>query len=652
VTFQTPWAAIIGAAVAIPLLLVLYFLKLRRLPRRIPSTLLWMKAVEDLQVNAPFQRLRLTLLFLLQLLMLILLILALGQPVIEAESGPTRRTILLIDRSASMNTRVGEVDGSPLTRLDRAKAAATEIVQRLGRSEQAAEMMVVAFGRTAQVVSGFETDRDLLTDAIDAIEPTDEPGRLESALQLADAFARAEGEEEAPPVVTLLSDGGVGEPDSRGGFTVAASEFRFVGIGEEDAGPLDNLGVVAIGARRDLEDPTIVDLFVRVANAGDEARRTTLTLRLDEAVEATRGLDIPPAGEDGPGEAIASFEVPLERQAVLTVRQGRDDALPADDLASVVIPAPRSPRVAIISPRQEADPFLLSLFEATEPATLRSLSGEVYANLVETRETRPPFDLVVFDRVTPARLPDVPTLTFGGAPPGVETIEPDGPRGRRFLSWDRRHPLMRHVELDESVYAGFGAFRIPEERQDDFEVLASGPAGPVIVTMSRPDVPHVFVGFELMQSNWPTQVALPVFLQNVLDAAAVGRGASGVWYRPGEPITIEVSPDRAELVISGPVDAVIDVEGRRRLTLPALPRVGVYGVAGALPPHERIALNLADAGETDIRPRENVRVNAEEIGAVGVSQAAPRDLWPWLVAAALVLLVIEWLVYAKRAAIR
>src|SRR5437764_1584763 len=141
-SFLSPLAAILAAAVAIPALLVLYFLKLRRREVDIASTFLWKKAIQDLQVNAPFQKLRRNLLLLLQLLLLALLCLALSRPVTNfTKGGPEKLTVILIDRSASMSA-VEDFNGSKHTRLEEAKRQAKALVDAMTRKHTA---MVIAF---------------------------------------------------------------------------------------------------------------------------------------------------------------------------------------------------------------------------------------------------------------------------------------------------------------------------------------------------------------------------------------------------------------------------------------------------------------------------------------------------------------------------
>ena len=101
--FLSPLTALIAPACAVPLLLLLYFLKLRRRAQPIACTLLWARSIEDLRANAPFQRLRRSLLLLLQLLALLLLIAAVMQPQFRSGRAEGGKTVLLIDNSASMS---------------------------------------------------------------------------------------------------------------------------------------------------------------------------------------------------------------------------------------------------------------------------------------------------------------------------------------------------------------------------------------------------------------------------------------------------------------------------------------------------------------------------------------------------------------------
>src|SRR3954470_16154346 len=181
-TFLNPWLAAAAAAVAVPLLLVLYFLKLRRREMPVSSTLLWKKAIQDLQVNAPFQKLRKNLLLLLQLLLLLLLVLALSRPVANYSPGAGQSTVIIIDRSASMSAR--DIDGGKKTRLEEAKRRAIDLVDSMGKNATA---MVIAMDDAAEIVQTMTTDQRALRNAIESIKPTDRKSRLKMAYQFADA---------------------------------------------------------------------------------------------------------------------------------------------------------------------------------------------------------------------------------------------------------------------------------------------------------------------------------------------------------------------------------------------------------------------------------------------------------------------------------
>src|SRR5947207_15150347 len=114
------WSALAGVPVGI---IALYFLKLRRRPVRVPSTLLWRRSLEDLHVNSLFQRLRRNLLLFLQLLAVGLAMLALTGPRVRGTAGQGQRYVIAVDNSASMMA----TDVSP-TRLARAKDEAKKIV--------------------------------------------------------------------------------------------------------------------------------------------------------------------------------------------------------------------------------------------------------------------------------------------------------------------------------------------------------------------------------------------------------------------------------------------------------------------------------------------------------------------------------------------
>ena len=88
-----------------------------------------------------------------------------------------------------------------------------------------------------------------------------------------------------------------------------------------------------------------------------------------------------------------------------------------------------------------------------------------------------------------------------------------------------------------------------------------------------------------------------------------------------------------------------------RASLPAFPRVGFYEAdtsAGIDAPMDRLAVNLLDELESDVRPAERIEVGTGVVQATAESSLIRREVWQWFAWAALGMLLIEWFVYTRR----
>src|ERR1700742_1754295 len=94
------WWLLLGA-----IIIFFYLLKLKRKRRVVPSVLLWQRALEEVEANAPFKKLRRSLFLLLQLLILARLVFALARPLTRMHSLASGSTVIVIDSTASMSAR-------------------------------------------------------------------------------------------------------------------------------------------------------------------------------------------------------------------------------------------------------------------------------------------------------------------------------------------------------------------------------------------------------------------------------------------------------------------------------------------------------------------------------------------------------------------
>ena len=99
-SFLTPLA--FAFASTLPVVVLFYLLKRKRVLKLVSSTLLWQKFLAETQASAPFQKLRKNWLLILQIILLVLAVLALSRPFFPTKAKPTA-TIAIIKTTGSSN---------------------------------------------------------------------------------------------------------------------------------------------------------------------------------------------------------------------------------------------------------------------------------------------------------------------------------------------------------------------------------------------------------------------------------------------------------------------------------------------------------------------------------------------------------------------
>src|SRR5947209_11850036 len=86
-------------ALTIPVVVVFYLLKRKRVVRLVSSTVLWQRFLAETQASAPFQKLRKNWLLILQLILLALAVVALARPYFATKIKPAELRVVILDSS-------------------------------------------------------------------------------------------------------------------------------------------------------------------------------------------------------------------------------------------------------------------------------------------------------------------------------------------------------------------------------------------------------------------------------------------------------------------------------------------------------------------------------------------------------------------------
>ena len=612
--FLTP-LALAFAALAIPII-IFYMLKLRRRPARVSSLMLWQQVVQDRQANAPWQRLKRNLLLLLQLLILALLVLALARPYLTVPASVQGNVVILLDASAGM-----QATDVPPSRFAAAQAAALDLIGRLSPAD---EVTLLAVESTPRILASTTTDHAALAQALNQATASNGPADWPAALTLAAANAATLPD----TTVVIISDGIFGPQPTPELFANFPAPIEFIPIGTS----ADNQGLVALSLR---DGPAGPQLFLRAWNAADQAVSRLVEIEVNGQLFNARRLELP--ARDGAGLTLSGL--PLDTRRVRVSLTGQD-ALPVDDVAWV---------------RRSAAPAHILL---VGPGNL--FVGRVLALLpgVTVQRADPdqplpntPFDLVIFDRTTPADPLPESNLLFIAPPASTALFEVSGViTATRLTHLAQADPLLTYVQLNTVRIGQAQAVTPPPWGR----TLIAAEGGPLLIAGQRDKQRVAILTFDLHRSDLPLQIDFPILMVNLARWLLPGdtqRGQPGQTFQAGQRLPLPAAASADSLTIRTP--------GGREINLPSdqtsfgeTAELGLYDILAQEPDQTEptllagFAVNLLDETETDIQPRSLATAAATPNQAAGVAPLTGQREW-WGVAAllALVVLLLEWWVY-------
>ena len=394
----------------------------------------------------------------------------------------------------------------------------------------------------------------------------------------------------------------------------------------------NNLGIVTLDVRPNPEDPGRRAVFTSVANYSPDEQKSEIELRFDDQLLETKSLTIPPTNT-----TPVVFLATQPRDGVFNVRITVQDDLAADNQASIVSLLPQPVRVLLVS---RGNKFLEKALKAAGKVDLAVAS--------DVTEVKPNDDVVVLDDVTPAVWPNLNVLA-------IHTMNTnwfnsagsvDGPA---IVDWKSAHPLLRFVSFDNVQVARALAVKTPGWAI----ALADSPQTPLILAGELARQRIVWLGFDTLESTWPLRISFPIFIANAVDwLNPASIQAAQLLVKAGEPFRLALGEPVKSAEMTYPDGATKSLSldpNAQELVFGDTARQGVYRLT--LGTNQMVfCVDLLDSAESDTHPR--AELDFGKFGSVTATtmRRANLEIWRWIAAIGLAVLMFEWWYYHRRTA--
>ena len=603
---QNTWGLL--ALLAVPVIIILYLLKQKHEEYITSSLRLWQTALQDVEANAPWQKLKRNILMFLQIAAIVLLALILSEPFLRGGGKSGGAAMIVIDCSLSMQS----TDIQP-SRFEAAKKDALKLVEA---SSPGTSFSLIASDSKPYIVLHKVDDKNRVIQEIKNLRVTDTAEDPDRTVELVDMLIR-----EDPEILTSWFGDGV-----RPALGDTASYFSYNRNG-------DNYAVTLLTQRKHQSGQTMTVLS-RIANFSLREAELDVSLYSDGNFVDARRVSV----DAGKIESVYWTDIP-ESSSKLECTIDTEDVLKKDNTAGVINHTNKTARVLLATKK--------NIFLEKVLGLLPSL--ELFRTDIEDMDEFIGYDLYIFDGEMPEVLPeDGHVILFN--PPENKYFSFAGLSEQTEIR-STKHRLYNNLKQEIS----FGAFKtnliqLPEWGNPLMENGDGITAFEGYLGSNR----IMAFGFDLHETNLPVQPFFPVIMTRAVQELLPGGADAISAVNAGESIELSVDPEAREVFVITPDSGKIMIAPPFPVTaFNGTEQIGTYIIEQQLeketlsqqffvnaPSEREFALSQKNTG---VQQNHNMEPSGRP--PLGWNLKMPL-LWILLA-----ILLIEWWVYANGSAV-
>ena len=595
------------------MIILIHSLKPKPKPLRVSNLFLWKKALKDKKDGIQFLKVNINLPLLFQILFIIMAALALINPIWIYESDIKGNVVIVIDSSASMNTRTANG-----TRFEVAK---NKVSLLLNDISDVNKVMVIEASHKPVLLQNFTSDLTNIKTMVSDLQPTEIPGNLMASVYFGLSLMNYE-----------RGDQMIVYTDAAGQNTEELLSLNSAIKLEIIKGGDSNIGITKFNFRPDIELNEQYEMILEVQNFNKRPAicPVNVFLNAQNIYSKTIGLKarekklliFPFQGTEGIIEASLAI----------------NDDFHVDNKAFAVIEKSKKIKVLLVGLENY---FLQRLLETKANIKLEIVSTIDPAFLKARQKD---FDIIILDRTISPEIKSGNIISIqspiANLPFHLDQIETTP----MIQDWDREHPILKHVNLSSLKIAEFYQIR---DNEDLIPIVTSDQSG-LIFAYQTPKLKVIFFSFDLLKSDLPLKVGFPIMVDNIikwLSPRSISR--ENLIFQTGEPIPINLMTSAAQFLIRDAEETLHTIRSEKtKYLFNGTKKVGIYHIIDGNQ-ETRFAVNLSDAVESNIHSTDTF-IEKDENGKGTDPFEVEFYFWILLVLISVIFLILEWYFWYKK----